>query len=439
MTITPPTPAPIVPVDITGYPRAGFPITTITPLTYRDGLTYLEKMEALRQWIAQTLIPWMEEETTGLSESWTAEVTALVADVNAALTAQADQVNTALTAQDAEVDQKIADLTTYVNTTVQQIIDNSLEANDGVVHDLVLNLSSQTRAALDSVYQHKDSVNDSAVAALFGTDGSATQTAGDGRYVKGTAVQDVSHGGTGVSAVVPNALIVGGGGATDPFVEVDPATAGFFLASGGACAPPSFIKLLDDTANAADKVLSSQKTYQVIDGKTLYGNYSARPAANTVRAGTIYAARDVPELYMSDGTAWFVIGAGGNEIGYAEQIPLFRHLTGVTPSDVPGFTTTFVVGERPIDIRVTCRLANEQAGNSSVASIQLDTAEKARIEKLATSASIWETGNATIRISGLTPGSVHTAKVQVKSQNAGGVTLIAGDATNPNNIQVVTV
>lgn len=71
-------------IPIIGYPVFR-PYENITPFTYRDGMTYLESLEALRTWIRDTLVPYLNTELEGVTEDFQAQVTALIGAVNAAI------------------------------------------------------------------------------------------------------------------------------------------------------------------------------------------------------------------------------------------------------------------------------------------------------------------------------------------------------------------
>lgn len=168
------------------------------------------------------------------------------------------------------------------------------------------------------------------------------------------------------------------------------------------------------------------------------GTYAARPAASSVSAGSRYNATNVLEQYESNGTAWSVVGAGGNELAYAQSTTIFS-VYSTTLTDVTGLTVTFVVGERPIEILMDVDIANEDATFVSTAAIVLDGTVRARLASPANGADRWSTEQRRVRVTGLTPGSTHTAKVQLASSGAAKAARVTGDSTNPMSIQVVTL
>lgn len=66
------------------------------------------------------------------------------------------------------------------------------------------------------------------------------------------------------------------------------------------------------TLDATIKVPLAQLPANV--GPSLAGNYSGRPAANTVPAGTIYHASDTQGVFWSDGAAWYLVAQGEPQI-----------------------------------------------------------------------------------------------------------------------------
>lgn len=222
---------------------------------------------------------------------------------------------------------------------------------------------------------------DATVSSLVGS-ASSTRTALDGRYVQGTATQPINRGGTGATTAAAALVALGG-------------------------APLS-----------------------------LTGTYAARPAANTVGAGTIYHATDVPEQYRSNGTAWSVVGSGGAEIGHT-QIIADGAAQGPAQADVPGITVTFVAGERPIEIAAEVMFSVASSAVTVAMIVMLDGAGVGNDYVFTGTTSLFVTLKRRVRVSGLTPGTSHTAKVQVVSTS--GTVTPKGVAANPSWIRVKTL
>lgn len=206
-------------------------------------------------------------------------------------------------------------------------------------------------------------------------------------------------------------------------------------AAASAIAPvdETFADLLDDPGSL---------TYTAIR-ETFPGNYrgtyAARPTASTYVPGTRYYATDTKEDYMTDGTSWTVVGSAGNELGYASSSSGPFSTSSTTYVDITAVTTTFMVGERPIELRVDGQIANSSATGITYLGVMLDSVERGRAQSLGIGSNIWHGINVRARVTGLTPGTTHTAKAVLRAQS--GTTALAGgeNATAPISVQVVTL
>lgn len=163
------------------------------------------------------------------------------------------------------------------------------------------------------------------------------------------------------------------------------------------------------------------------------GTFAGRPAPGSVAVGVTYYTTDTGEMYRSNGTAWISVGPGGNNLGYTSLNTSFQ-TTSTTAVDVPAFTTTFTAGSRPIEIGLDCNLANLSANQYTTATILLDGAIVQTLEVWFETAGKWETRSKRVIRTGLTPGSTHVAKVQLKAGN--GTALIDGSAVAPSVLYV---
>lgn len=169
--------------------------------------------------------------------------------------------------------------------------------------------------------------------------------------------------------------------------------------------------------------------------RSISGTYAARPAANTVPDGSVYYATNVPEAYRSNGTAWSVIGAGGNELATA-QLTSPASVAAGSQVDITGLTATFVVGERPIEIRFDGDLKTSLANTAVVIYLMLDGTTRLIPSFTGLAADKFITISKRARIGGLVPGSTHTLKAQ---WNGGGTMTLNGSTDNPASISVVTL
>lgn len=214
MSIVPPLVPPYVP---------NVPTNNITPFTYRDGVTYVEKLENLQTYVNTVIVEFINTNFDSLEDALVDQMNALIIQVNEALVAQATAVNTALAAQDTENDSKIAQLTadvaeavanvnqtaadinaalvaqtaandaaltaqdaevtaqlaamtTYVDEQVALILGNSITLQDDVMFGILSDEGSDSRMFLDSLY-NEFSITDGAMAAVVADPDSETSNA----------------------------------------------------------------------------------------------------------------------------------------------------------------------------------------------------------------------------------------------------------------------
>lgn len=175
---------------------------------------------------------------------------------------------------------------------------------------------------------------------------------------------------------------------------------------------------------------------QRVGQASLSGLYAARPSAASVPAGSMYFPTDVPEMYRSTGTAWAVVGSGGNELGYAQSITASPAVTGATVTDVPGLTCTFIPGDRPVEVSVSLDVSHSAVGGVVVVYIIVDGVTIARPNVPTGPIGTWHTVERAVRRSGLAPGVPHTAKIAIATP--AGTTVVQGDASNPMSVTVST-
>lgn len=119
-----------------------------------------------------------------------------------------------------------------------------------------------------------------------------------------------------------------------------------------------------------------QQIVDILDNSAIWqsGTFAARPAANTVKAGTIYRSADTADVSVSDGTTWFTMtptsrslacatGGGGSATtaagntkvtGFTETVDLggdfasnrfVAPVKGAYEFDVTGYGSDFATGE----------------------------------------------------------------------------------------------
>jgi len=189
-------------------------------------------------------------------------------------------------------------------------------------------------------------------------------------------------------------------------------------------------------AYVADPASATRTQVQALASPpSLTGTYAARPSASSVRAGTIYYPTNVPEQYRSNGSAWMVIGSGGNELGHA-QITTSGAAQGPAAADVPGLSVTFVAGERPVEVELDGQFLIANAGIYATAQLMLGTTVIATVQTVTAAGSQPVNLRRCVRLSTLTAGSTYTVKVQVGVFS--GTVTPQGSATNPSALWVRT-
>lgn len=108
------------------YVPSYVPIPTIQPFTYRDGVTYWEKLNGIIRYMNRTVVPFVNDNITTISTDVADQITALIAQVNAAR---------------------------------DEIINSSITVQDPVVSGIVTDDASQTRVTLDSIYASLSAVD----------------------------------------------------------------------------------------------------------------------------------------------------------------------------------------------------------------------------------------------------------------------------------------
>lgn len=408
MTIIPPIPP---------YTLPSRPLTQIQPFTTRSAVTYALKLEELQFYVTETLVTFITENFAGLGDEFETEVNRLLTEVAAALEAQNTSVDERIVAMDERLTTAVDELTLYVNTKVQEIIDGSVEVADAVTADVFLNDDSATREVTDMLYAGLDVFNTLAnivgdIPANYAT--KATQTLTETGRLSESEL-DASYALKSVETAVVSGRLS--------------------EASLNDSYAAKSVQTLVETGRLSESALDL--SYAPLN---ISNTYALRPLANAVPAGTLFYATDVPEMYRSNGVAWTVIGSGGNELGSAQRTENMSGITSTTFVSVPGMTTTFKVGERPIEITVTA-VADVGTGVKLLSlSPFLDGIEKASAVKVAPpSGYAFHSISRTQRVSGLTPGSSHTVDLRVSVAGSGASGSLYGDASSPILLTVKTL
>lgn len=102
------------------------PTSNVQPFTFKDGITYLERLESLARYFNKVVNPWIEENISSLTDEFQTEVNSLIATVNALINA---------------------------------VINSTVELQDAVMATAISDIESASRLVLDSIYANKSYEN----------------------------------------------------------------------------------------------------------------------------------------------------------------------------------------------------------------------------------------------------------------------------------------
>lgn len=154
---------PITPINPFVPPWA--PVPNVTPFTYRDGRTFIQRLESIVKYLDRVIIPFINDNLEKFSEDFTNEINELITQVNTviadnqtavndAITENVNNVNTAIANNQVEVDNKVSELENQVNTLVQQIINSTIEVSDPVISSVLQNQSSVTYSDVKKIAEY---------------------------------------------------------------------------------------------------------------------------------------------------------------------------------------------------------------------------------------------------------------------------------------------
>lgn len=297
-----------IPPYVPGYPAT----PNITPFTFRDGLTYLLRLELLTVYINKTLIEEVDEAYQMLAQAFSAAVNSLIEEVNTKLAeqdAQLSDFDTRITTLETEwanfqasLDPNVAALINDSGSDVRSALDALYVSEaelDGDVTALVNSGASALRAALNTIFVNEADLN-TAVAALVNAAG-ATQTALDTRYVQESELTSKVTG--------PGAIQTANDARYVQETELDPDTAvlintagsdvraaldGLFQASQGIQNTP-WINGNDETLLAAGYTLAGAGLqYKIVNGIAFVQlSITAAAAAYTVQTNGAISPNDL--------------------------------------------------------------------------------------------------------------------------------------------------
>lgn len=146
-------------IPIPPYVPSWSPVPTVTPFTYRDGVTMLKKVDGIIRYLNRTIVPYINETNQELADKVEADINNMINVVNTAIQDLETSTDTKLENMQTTVDNaiayvntSIANLTTYVDEQVALIIQDGIQVQDPVVAAMLQNPNSQTRTAADQIY-----------------------------------------------------------------------------------------------------------------------------------------------------------------------------------------------------------------------------------------------------------------------------------------------
>lgn len=144
-------------IPVINYPVNFRPYSNVQPFTLRDNVSQLEIVEGIRVWIRDTLIPHVNDEISGLAESWGINVTeirenfdTIAAELNAHVEAAIEGIGSQVAdAQAARVGAEAAE------QRAADLVSQAEGAQDGNIKIIIETVNSATRNALNNLYAPK--------------------------------------------------------------------------------------------------------------------------------------------------------------------------------------------------------------------------------------------------------------------------------------------
>ena len=156
------------------YTPPFYPIATVTPFTYKDGLTYLEVLEGLRHYVNTDLTGWVNDNFGELAASFVTEVNRMIDEVTA-ITEGIEQG----VVSDSAVAALVNNVASLTRVALDELYANlAAEPTDEQIAAIVV--AGDTKAALDAAYAGQELTNSEVAAYVTGA--GATKTALDSAY-----------------------------------------------------------------------------------------------------------------------------------------------------------------------------------------------------------------------------------------------------------------
>jgi hypothetical protein len=369
-------------------------LTNITPFTYRDGMTYLDVLEAMRHYITVDLVPGLD---------------AAIEAVGSTIIENRDEYDALLQVALTEIERRI------------QTINNKSGGLD------IQRLTLPATITVDTAWP-----TNLPVSFVVKQDAAGTRALTLGANIVGTVDVDQTP-----NAVTEFSLIPDGTGKW--YVAQLPTTRQAFDARVASLTVPVLEALRDDVDDVT--TLAGGKSRNTVS------TYAARPSAATRANGDTHYASDIRELFMAVGGVWEVVSPPGLLGSYpltnvAQRLPSSG--TDVDWKDVENFSVTFTAGTRPVVLELSGNIATGYSNTTGRASIWLGGQIRAEVKAEIQRAVEWQTfTRKSAPIYGLTPGQSYTAQVRLAPDTSRGAdmswTRLDGNVGDPTVLTVQAV
>lgn len=167
-------------------------IPQIVPFSVRETPTILSNVEAMRVWIRDQLVPFVNSSITILYENWDSEKTELIEGWETLSTLLVKRVDDAVAEMGNSVDEaQAAKLAAEAARDLAELYASQVESiQDQAVNGLISNINSITRVKLDTLYASSTALSD--VAEIL-TSGRLSSESLDSRYALGSELDSLSE------------------------------------------------------------------------------------------------------------------------------------------------------------------------------------------------------------------------------------------------------
>lgn len=362
---------------ITPFPYAMTPMNNITPLTYRDGITYLKMLETLQYWLEKSVIPGFE----GIMDNAFQDYLKGLENAENTVIKENDKWKLLFESFISNFQNEIKALN---DVAISELLKNDESASYDAVMELVNNAISSLSLILNNEISSLSLILNNKI------DGEITE----------------------ITNLLTN-METAYKAADDKKINNSEKA----KANGVA------------TLNSFGKVDVSQ-----LNESTLIGNFSTRPLPASVNVGTTFYSSDTVETYRSNGTVWVRVGRGGF-LGSATIVTRFE-TTSTTLVDVTGMAVTFVAGSGSTKFTISGECFNTVSNGVVILALFIDGTDVGHISVQTSIQTKVYFFNRTFERTNLIPGNTYTAKVRMTASTTGGYAQLDASSANPCSLIV---